>query len=408
MKMTENILNIKDFKKSTYEVNAPIIIYGAGELGRVVLKALNIINLRADFFVDKKQAGKQVNGMSVIAPELLKIYKDAYVLIASSSFYDDMVEHLKILGHKKYYNVLSLIGNPELSLGKSPQEVFDHEYMINTYSYESIYKHSSQQPHLLSLDVVITEKCTLRCASCANAMQYYSNYEADDLDVVISSVDRFLECVDYLSRMYVIGGEPFMNKKLYRIINKYKDHPKVGIIWIYTNGTIVPDRVNLDAMKSNKVGVRLTDYGVLAKKFDKFKECMELENIPYKVFSLGCWEDLGAMQDRGYSIEKKKRIYELCDCRDDLFTLLRGKLYHCPWSAHGDYLGAIPRLEGDCINLTDSTLSNDQIVTQLDYLKNRCEYISACGFCSGRGKMSDSVEPAIQAKRPLTLKKYNR
>jgi hypothetical protein len=111
-------------------------------------------------------------------------------------------------------------------------------------------------------------------------MQYYDSPQNCDMQVIKESFDRYLDCVDYLPRAFNIGGEPFMNKEMYKILDCYSEHPKIGSIWVFTNGSIIPNRTNIEAMKRPKLMVRLSDYGPLVKNLLVFTEVLQREEIP--------------------------------------------------------------------------------------------------------------------------------
>ena len=72
--------------------------------------------------------------------------------------------------------------------------------------------------HLKSIDIQITEKCSLRCKDCSNLMQYYTKAKDSDMDVLFKSIDRFILSIDSLDEFRVLGGDPFMNKELHKVI----------------------------------------------------------------------------------------------------------------------------------------------------------------------------------------------
>ena len=51
-------------------------------------------------------------------------------------------------------------------------------------------------------------------------MQYYKKPQNSEINVLFKSIERFMECIDNLDEFRVLGGDPFMNKELYKIINK--------------------------------------------------------------------------------------------------------------------------------------------------------------------------------------------
>jgi len=74
--------------------------------------------------------------------------------------------------------------------------------------------------HVSNVDIVITERCSLKCKDCANLMQYYARPNNSDHELLFRSVDKLMKCIDNLYEFRVLGGDPFMNKKMYEIINK--------------------------------------------------------------------------------------------------------------------------------------------------------------------------------------------
>ena len=61
------------------------------------------------------------------------------------------------------------------------------------------------------MDIVITTKCSMKCESCANLMQYYKSASSTD-EKILESVKKVSDNVDHISEYRIIGGEPLMNK----------------------------------------------------------------------------------------------------------------------------------------------------------------------------------------------------
>lgn len=385
------------FTRERFEDHAPIIIYGGGTCGQLALDGLRRLGLDASYFCDKAYPGKQIRGVEVLSPEQLIGRPDAHVLIASATFFSDMLHYLKRIGHSKYYNVLALISDKKHLEGKTLEERFDLANLITTYSFAANYAHDSRRANLTTLDVVVTERCSLKCRDCANAMQYYRRPRDCDLQLARQSLERYLACVDFLPKAFIIGGEPFMNPEVHRIIEWCSDHPKIGSIWIFTNGSIIPHGAAIAAMKKPKVMVRLSDYGGLVQNLPAFVDCLLREQIPYKRFTCDVWQDLGPMRERHYSPEQVQEVFASCECRD-IFTLLNGRIYHCPWSAHGDNLGLIQPNADDVIDLMNQSIPNDRIERSIRYLKDECTGLSACGYCNGRGASAPTIPAAVQRR----------
>ena len=67
-------------------------------------------------------------------------------------------------------------------------------------------------------------------------MQFYEKPVNEDLDLLFKSLDRFVECIDEIDEFRVLGGDPFMNKDMYKVVNKLVSYEKAGRVIVYTNG----------------------------------------------------------------------------------------------------------------------------------------------------------------------------
>ena len=61
-----------------------------------------------------------------------------------------------------------------------------------------------------------------------------------------------MECVDKIYEFRVLGGDPFMNKDMYKVVNKLANYDKTEKVIVYTNGRIVPKGPNLECLKMKK------------------------------------------------------------------------------------------------------------------------------------------------------------
>ena len=76
-------------------------------------------------------------------------------------------------------------------------------------------------------------------------MQYYLTPKNSDIDLLFKSIDRLMDSVDSLYEFRVVGGEPFINKQIGKVINKLLQYETIKEIVIYTNATIIPKKVKI-------------------------------------------------------------------------------------------------------------------------------------------------------------------
>ncbi len=115
------------------------------------------------------------------------------------------------------------------------------------------------------IEIVLTTKCTLRCESCNNLMQYFhpKNQYTCTLQGIIQSLDRLFANIDSIQSMRIIGGEPLLFKDLDKVITYLGQQKKLLSFNIVTNATMLFKEKALHALQScpNAI-VHISDYSV--------------------------------------------------------------------------------------------------------------------------------------------------
>ncbi len=394
---------MKEFSIKQYDAKRPIIIYGAGVFGEYTLRALQRHGVAPLCFCDRAKSGGTYLGHPVYDHRTILETKDPYVLLAVGAAFTEAESYLRERGITEIYSIYDLcFADTELTLDELSQQARDIEYYRELYRFGGSYSESSSAFNLFAIDWVITERCSLRCRDCSNLMQYYHapcNYPFEEL---IGELERLLDVVDGIEDVRVIGGEPFMNPEMPALMRHFLEHPKIRNFSIYTNASILPSTEMLEVLRNKKVKCEISDYGSLVKRFGEFVSLMEQYGVRHHVVKMDKWHKLGALKKRDLNEEQMKKVFAECYC-NDLFTMLHGKIYRCPYSAHGRNLGAIPEMDGDAVDLSEDI---PQVREKLKRLLFQKEFDYACGYCSGRNYHLASVEPAIQAPKPLDYEKW--
>jgi hypothetical protein len=77
-------------------------------------------------------------------------------------------------------------------------------------------------------------------------------------------------------------------------------------------------------------------------------------------------------------------------CTRNYTTLVDGRVYRCPFSAHAIRLGAVPEDHNDYIELKDATPG------QLRVFLRHTHYLDTCAWCDGRPFGAPEIPPAVQ------------
>lgn len=400
----------KDIINEIKNKQMPVIICGAGIVGDVLLSICKKEGITVECFCDnsKKVAGSNFCGLEVIyAPNLKTKYKDAVFLISIVAI-KDVVDFLRESGFSNWYAGGLLLKDLDISQGWLEASIDYTKFAIeNCILCHDGYLNSNKL-FLRSIDILITERCSLRCKDCSNLMQYYERPKNCDTEMLLKSIDSFCAVVDEVMDFRVIGGETFMNREWPIIVKRLTDEPKAKRVIFYTNGTIIPDEQDISYLKNDKVLVIISDYGALSRNLIGLKEVLEKNKIAYHVLKIVEWLDCSAITPRYRTVDQKGDLFKIC-CAKNMATLSDGKLFRCPYAANAARLQAIPDNKADYIDLFQEPLDAAGINETKNKVRNYLlykDYLEICDYCNGRPLSGSEVRPAIQIEKPLTYKKY--
>lgn len=394
----------KSFDENCINEYSKIIIYGASVYGELAYKGLvKMCGVHPDYFCDRASAGNTKYDIEIIHPDDLEDYRDAIILIASADYFWEIKEFLDDMGCTNYYD-LELILKQEFDRNEISHRAVEMLDNLDIYIKTINNAPDSNKVHIVHMGFTVTEACTLKCKDCSFLMQYYQHPKNIDIEKYRYCFDRFLDIVDYITEIRPIGGEPFVNPDMYKVLEWYYKNPKIGSLDVYTNGTIVPNDVTLNALKLPKVKVHISDYGVVNKeRLEKVLDVFEKEKISYSLRKYETWQVGGNLACRNFTEQQKKEVFNKC-FMTNCYSFIKDRFYGCPRAAHGINMGAIPDFKSDYIDFADESVSDAELKRQLISLTKQRNYLESCNYCDGFDNHIDGVEPAVQVKIPLTIR----
>lgn len=388
----------------------PVVIAGAGTVGQTLLHLLREAGVPVACFCDnsEKVARTRVRDLEVVhVPELRRRFPDAEFVVSVAAI-KDAVDRLREQGYGRWHAGGVLLKDADLS-----RVPFDLPADKALYAAETCvlchdaYLHP-ERLFLRSVDVIITERCSLRCKDCANLMQYYEQPRNCDTATVLRSIDALCAVVDEVIEFRILGGEAFVNADWPVVLRRLTDEPKGKRVVIYTNATFVPNEQQLAGLRGGKVLVSITNYGKLSTKFAPLRRALEENGVPFFVTESPEWLDCASIAPRGRTPAQLREVYNAC-CAKNILTLSDGKLFRCPYAANAHRLAAVPDRAGDYVDLFAEPLAGEGLAATRrkvrEYLTAK-EYLETCDFCSGRPLCGPEVPPAVQAGKPLAYRKY--
>ena len=270
------------------------------------------------------------------------------------------------------------------------------------FSYNSYNDWSkSQDININSLDLVLTERCTLKCQDCSNLMQYYQkpiNAELKDLE---DGLEIFMAQVNCLHELRIIGGEPLINKNIYDLVIKASKYENINNIVIYTNGTIIPKQEELLKIKDVKnLSFKISDYGsTLSKKAELLEQTLKIHRIFTIREPINTWQDAGRIVENSDNEVELKDKYGQC-CVRDCLTMLHDKIFICPFSAN---LYTLDPEKFQGVEYLQTQELNQKGRSALKEFIEGKKYLFGCKYCNGRSHNSKLIPAAQQTKKPLPL-----
>ncbi len=364
-----------------------VVVYG---FGRVAQRNIGKINsdFEIKYIVDNNPAlgmhsyeGIQVQKLETVKEDIVN-YK--VLVVTSTLAYDSIVKQLRELGMEEY------------------RDFCRWEDFLPEWYWK--YKGRVCVSQIFS---TVTSKCTFNCKYCSMLMPEYKEHYMYDENDIIADFDALFKRIDYLTSYYVIGGEPLVNKNLWKILetvyDKYSD--KISYMQIITNGSIVPDSQLLRVMKKCRINVRISDYThaiPYQKKLNEVIEILKKNDIDYAISKYETWVDLGFPHEEVYlEGDNSTMKTHMLNCAKGCHSMNDKKLYYCGLLYASEKLGKYKLKETDYIDL--EKISGDEIKDREMILRYflgdiKDDYISLCRICRGQGTDNLCVIPVAEQK----------
>lgn len=245
------------------------------------------------------------------------------------------------------------------------------------------YRQLSGQFELLRVEIPITTRCTLRCRDCCNLIPYYEKPSDLDTGQLLRDIDDFLGNVDRVYRIVVMGGEPFLHPGLATILNHLIQQPKVNIVHIFTNATIMPAPGVMDLVSHPKVYLTISKYpDGLSRCTEELRAALKQRRAHYTVTESD-WRDMGGF-DPGLNDSPQVLKERFAACAIKIcHNLFDGAFHVCPRSGHGQRLGQSPPDSSDSVPFRDRHDPREFQEGLRRVLAK--DFIAACRKCNGTG-----------------------
>ena len=376
--------------------NSQVVIYGTTVGGKIIYQCLQNVGIKVEFFCDRSNRYAEFCGCPVKEPSVLCDNKNYKVLNALTRSFDSVCQYMEQIQYKEIYSCSILIKDKRVE-----DFIYDEnegELVADFLEKYPIYASSCRKDICLpSLEVFITERCTLRCRDCSHLIPRYQNAKDYNIEEIIGNLNKISKMVERISDLIILGGEPLLHKGLYQLLEWGYQQKCIGTLTIVSNGSVMPDEKLLSVMKETKARIRLSNYGKYSIKLNEIQfECRKRGISCFINDEL--WTDMGRIYNHNYTKKELTEIFTDCPFSYDLL-LLKGRIYRCAHVAHLNNLQIINSCSHDSIDVAD--IIDENINEKKQELREYMEvdYLEGCSYCNGIKNSIQGIEPAIQGAR---------
>ncbi|WP_020589010.1 radical SAM protein [Desulfobacter curvatus] len=372
-----------------------LIIYGFGRVARCCLPKL-IQDFQIDFIIDNNSKYEKND--------------TRYNGIPIQSFMS--VKHK--LQEKKYKVVVAVSGNSYYPIKKQLESIGYRESIDfeNAKNFMSQWYWINRSECVISrISLPITLKCTLNCKHCNTLVPYLDRSRVYTDDELKETIKMFFDCIDYVSTVLIVGGEPLLKKNLIEILSfiQVNFHEKFSRLHIISNCTIIPKDDLLQFANQNNILIRLSDYSHEIGNYDRIKKIIDklkAFKVDYIVNKHEQWFDMGFPRETLRIADSRENlIRHMTECNAMCQVIYNKKMFFCAtqlgaFEINRAYNKDILELDRLIVNSTESKKK------LLDYYNgNLPKGIRFCQLCRGVGpKNNKIVTGGVQLKRNDEIK----
>lgn len=360
-------------------------LWGAAYTGKLFLSRFrDELDIQGIFDSDPAKAGSHFGGLCVQNFTRVSLRKNAKIIVTSGAYWQirltllaaGLVENIDFCDSKLFTSVYRMYHDNRLFLSR--------------------------------VDAVLTDRCTLRCRDCNMVISRFSNPQHRDLNELKQDFDLFFQWVDYLDKLDLLGGEPFLYPLLPELLEYlcFNYRKRIDKIEFFSNATVLPSPEVLEICRDQRISIQVSDYSaglpVCREKVDRFIETIGKYEIAHTIFKLDQWIDFGLLnsEKETWSEEAMIRFFDLCA---PPFRGLRDrKFYYCHLECSAIKAGLLSENPDGFFDLEDYAPCKKKMFLEFDAGFSDQGYAGLCRRCHGCNSVNNRVIPGALQTRGRT------
>ncbi len=250
---------------------------------------------------------------------------------------------------------------------------------------------------------IINSICNLSCKHCVQFVNNYPLHARSNVpfNVIARDIDTFLETIDSVGTIAVMGGETFMHQDIGSIVKRFSQHKNFGFVSLPTNGLHLIKKEHLQEISDPRIVVSFGYYLHVATDQQKENYYANIElvkslGLTYtESVQLPTWVIPSELGKLAVDEEYMKTRKESCQMPPRNLQVKNGKVHVCDRSVALHNMGIVDYPE-DYLDLTKNQ-SLEQRRNELRALIDRPFYYT-CGHCY---PIELTIPSAIQGVRDV-------
>ncbi len=215
------------------------------------------------------------------------------------------------------------------------------------------------------VEFAITTTCNLKCKNCTNYIPYLSreNQRTISFSDFRTYLENLLSNAHRLESLLLLGGEPLLHKELPQMLDFALQNPKIGSVYITTNGTIYFSealRAVFDKHKgSKKLWIWVSNYTAnprLAKRLKSYDlvAYLKANDMNYIFIDDNVWGEAQPPTYREFSRTDAENSAYFLACNTPCVSVYGDELSICPRASHFAASGVVLQTTQESLKRSDN------------------------------------------------------
>lgn len=399
-----------------------VIIWGAAGLGQAIGKLLEHQNVKNIIYWDQRyQEIGPIAGRKIEAPFKKEYDKTTTLVMYSIPNHVIMTALMAKLQENGYKNIIrgdifysgvlcpycnGDIPSAERCWMRGECRSVICQRLQNITKYRNM-EQSTERIDLTYNCFIINSLCNLDCMHCVQFINNYPNKKRINIptEAICRDIDLWLELINSVGTISVMGGETFMHPDIAQIANKFAEHSNFGFISFPTNGLYPIRPEQLEGIKDPRIVIAFGAYQHVAnqQQLETYEKNVELvksygiaytesRHLPSWIISSGLYKE---SEDIQYMTNKKQN----CLMPPRNLQIRDGKVHTCDRGV-ALYAMGIADYPEDYFDLTKSCALEEKRKLFKEFIDRSFYY--TCGHC---GTGYGTAPSALQGKLDVFDKK---